>query len=899
MARAETKKDSSFVIVKISESVTNWTPYVSASDAIQGTELDFGDDSLWYYPEDRRSPDQIFDDKHLVHALMSAATNSGINPLITFKAERGIQVYDSIAFKAGFHGSSRNGVMAVNGVDMLELEAWDRTPQEFVINVKDIPGFTGTLESISIRQKELEAQSQVGAPALADIFIDGNQLLNDQKATVIEFEPGADLDKIKVGSVLEQLTPQHVWGRVSAVLPEENKVILDEIHEGFAPGSDIHVIESEYETKADPAIQDTDWLIVNRGGTDYKILALALKEALLVEPKEYEVIQLSNALIAGTKAEIGDTLQGTTVNYELREIVTADIVADPVYEYRWQQKKEDGSRDDTGWTVYDGNANSVTLTAADPYVEWVLECRFTYKGATVPTESDPVTKQEYEVVRLSDALIFGTEAEIGDVLYGTTARYKLQEIVRAGIVADPVYEHRWQQKKEDGSRDDTGWTVYDGNAWSVTLTTADPYVEWVLECRYTYKGATVPTESDPVTKAKPKLPWDEHDGVVWHILNKDERINFSSSKGSQHAVYYPCYDIDGNSLGTQSRIERNQEVIVLTAKSCAYLFQDNDDADWAFGHLQDTSLAEDFLLTFKNCKKFTGDVSNWDVGNVWRTKGMFLNCEMWNSDLSNWKLTVRDVAEMFRGCKKFDSKGLNNWDVSQAQSFEWMFAYSKFDDTLESWDVRNAKTFRYMFYEAEVFKGIGLDKWNVSNRCTKLSYMFNYAEGLTSIDLRGWDTSEVLEMTSTFTGTKSFNGNVSTWKTGECTDMEALFCASVFNGDISQWDTGRVTNMQILAKNNKNFNCDISKWNTRKVVKFNGAFENCDSFNRDLGGWDTSSVTNPQWNAANLQNMFKNCVKFNQDLSGWCVKEFPILPANFDTGCTAWTKPRPIWGSCP
>ena len=166
---------------------TNWTPYVSASDEISGSELDFADDSLWYYEESHRSPDQIFNDQRLVHALMSSADQSGINPVVQFKPASGIQVYGSITFKAGFHGQSKTGVMAVNGVDMIELEAWDRTPEEFTVNVSELEGFSGILESISIRQKELEPKSQVGAPALSYIKIDDHQLLNGEKATIIDW----------------------------------------------------------------------------------------------------------------------------------------------------------------------------------------------------------------------------------------------------------------------------------------------------------------------------------------------------------------------------------------------------------------------------------------------------------------------------------------------------------------------------------------------------------------------------------------------------------------------------------------------------------------------------------------------------------------------------------------
>ena len=80
-----------------------------------------------------------------------------------------------------------------------------------------------------------------------------------------------------------------------------------------------------------------------------------------------------------------------------------------------------------------------------------------------------------------------------------------------------------------------------------------------------------------------------------------------------------------------------------------------------------------------------------------------------------------------------------------------------------------------------------------------------------------------------FKGTKSFNGDISTWKTGSIVNMKSLFGllhssgdVSGFNGDISNWDTSRVTDMSHMfdgevSMNNK-FNGDLSKWNTSSVT---------------------------------------------------------------------------------
>ena len=63
-------------------------------------------------------------------------------------------------------------------------------------------------------------------------------------------------------------------------------------------------------------------------------------------------------------------------------------------------------------------------------------------------------------------------------------------------------------------------------------------------------------------------------------------------------------------------------------------------------------------------------------------------------------------------------------------------------------------------------------------------------------------------------------------------------------------------------------------------------------FNGDISQWDVSKVTD-------MGNMFYNANAFNQDLSSWCVSNITSKPYYFDTDATAWTLPKPVWGTCP
>lgn len=48
-----------------------------------------------------------------------------------------------------------------------------------------------------------------------------------------------------------------------------------------------------------------------------------------------------------------------------------------------------------------------------------------------------------------------------------------------------------------------------------------------------------------------------------------------------------------------------------------------------------------------------------------------------------------------------------------------------------------------------------------------------------------------------------------------------------------------------------------------------------------------------------MLNMLFGTKYFNQYLSSWCVTKIPSEPNRFLEGATIWTKPKPIWGTCP
>lgn len=160
-------------------------------------------------------------------------------------------------------------------------------------------------------------------------------------------------------------------------------------------------------------------------------------------------------------------------------------------------------------------------------------------------------------------------------------------------------------------------------------------------------------------------------------------------------------------------------------------------------------------------------------------------------------------------------------------------------------------------------------------------------------DVGHWDTGNVTRMTGAFGYTTAFNQDLSGWDLNGVTSTAYMFYgAYVFNGDISGWDLSTVTEAQYMFSYAYNFNRDISAWDVSSVTNMAYMFLSASAFSQDLGAWDVGNVSN-------MFSMFRFAAQFNADLSGWCVSRIATKPLNFDGGATAWTLPKPVWGTCP
>jgi len=164
---------------------------------------------------------------------------------------------------------------------------------------------------------------------------------------------------------------------------------------------------------------------------------------------------------------------------------------------------------------------------------------------------------------------------------------------------------------------------------------------------------------------------------------------------------------------------------------------------------------------------------------------------------SNLSIVAGDVPNLsnlnslyngFRNAFSLDNiPNLNNWDVSNVENFESLFARTQINQPLGNWDVSSAVTLRAM-----------------------------------------------LALTP-------FNQDVSAWDVSNVVDFSILFFDTNFNQDVSAWDVSSGENFEFMFMLS-DFAQDVSAWDVSSALSLRSMFNACDNFNSDLSNWDVSSA---------------------------------------------------------
>ena len=153
---------------------------------------------------------------------------------------------------------------------------------------------------------------------------------------------------------------------------------------------------------------------------------------------------------------------------------------------------------------------------------------------------------------------------------------------------------------------------------------------------------------------------------------------------------------------------------------------------------------------------------------------------------------------------------------------------------------------------------------------TTTNSMFQGCSTLKSLDLSGWDTSQVTSMNAMFKDCGKLQSiGLERWNMGLVEDMDSMFygCKSLTSLDLSHWDTSSAFSMSSLF-----YNCsaleslDLSNMNMRYVTSVADMFEQCVNLAKVTVGKDFSLRTDlgegnslptyHQWRSAKTGQVF-------------------------------------------
>jgi len=242
---------------------------------------------------------------------------------------------------------------------------------------------------------------------------------------------------------------------------------------------------------------------------------------------------------------------------------------------------------------------------------------------------------------------------------------------------------------------------------------------------------------------------------------------------------------------------KTREELIEAIKKEIYEVQGTpDNPNWeADLNCIDTSQVTDMSCLFKSytvevetgnnfgfeLERFRGDISEWDVSNVENMDYMFAG-SLFDNDISGWNVyRVRSMKGMF--AESFFNRDIGEWNVSNVEDMYRMFEKSRFNKNISDWNVSRVKDMRFMFYGSKFNQPIG--NWNVSS-VKNMSFMF--AHSRFNQDISRWNISNVEDMAYMFAKSE-FSQSLFKWgyRFNDKVSLYEMFSDSKFNGDITSW----------------------------------------------------------------------------------------------------------------
>lgn len=127
-------------------------------------------------------------------------------------------------------------------------------------------------------------------------------------------------------------------------------------------------------------------------------------------------------------------------------------------------------------------------------------------------------------------------------------------------------------------------------------------------------------------------------------------------------------------------------------------------------------------------------------------------------------------------------------------------------------------------------------------------------------EIGSWDVSGVTDMSNLFYDHDfDFNVDVLPVTLKQQIVLLLVMIKREMTVDLSGWNVSNVKNMSHMFHNAMKFNCDLSKWDVSNVTDMSHMFHNAFAFQSNIGKWNISNVTN-------MSHMFYNASQFNRQI---------------------------------
>ena len=182
--------------------------------------------------------------------------------------------------------------------------------------------------------------------------------------------------------------------------------------------------------------------------------------------------------------------------------------------------------------------------------------------------------------------------------------------------------------------------------------------------------------------------------------------------------------------------------------------------------------------------------------------------------------------------------------------------WHNYDDEIKSAkiEVTGATSLSGMFMGCKNLTSVDLRGLDTS-QVASMILMFGGCENLTTIDLGKFDTSQVMYMNKMFDGcTKLESVNLNSFDTSKVTNMSEMFagCSSLKSVDVGSFDTSQVTDMSGMFRCKSLVSLDLSHFDTSQVTKMENIVSGCLNLRnlktpKKTGNLDCSISNNGVW----------------------------------------------------